>query len=276
MHVAFLGNAALASTASRGCRLFGNAGKDERRIGLASSVHVNHERQGVVLHNDLGGGFVGCLRSRSCDGGDRLSGEAHDRVLGGSGAGVALDSGAEEQLDDMHAFYARMALCRGGVHGKDFGMGHRGIDKAGVEHARQLNVGGIAGTPADFGMAIPALGRLSNVVEIFVDGQDRRLGGRDGSLFLMQGIAGNADRHGDGFGRGISGVGAGEHVGNGMRGIGRHDRFLLRLARGLAGCVERGGKNVEVGAAAAEIAGDRVANLGLGRMRIFRAARRSS
>ena len=52
---------------------------------------------------------------------------------------------------------------------------NRGIHEAGVEHAGQLHVDGVAGAAGHLGMAVPALGRFADEFEVLVDGQHGRL-----------------------------------------------------------------------------------------------------
>ena len=123
-----------------------------------------------------------------------------------------------------------MAFSGGGVNGKNPGVRERGIDKAGVEHTRQLHVGGVSSAAGNLGTAVPARERFADEVEIAVDGQNGRLGSRNGALFLVQSVAGNANRHGDDFG-GSSGFcsGAEGGIGKRMRGMGRHEILSYAL-----------------------------------------------
>src|SRR6202042_2955715 len=91
--------------------------------------------------------------------------------------------------------------------------------------------GGIAGAAGDLGVAIPALGRFAYVVEIFVDWQHRRLRGRHGALFLVQGIAGDADGHTDSFLGSARTVGSSreDRISNEMCSVGRHGVFSYAL-----------------------------------------------
>ena len=50
-------------------------------------------------------------------------------------------------------------------------MRHRRIHEAGVEHAGQLHVDGIAGATRHLGLTIPALGRLADVVKSLLTGK---------------------------------------------------------------------------------------------------------
>ena len=184
-----------------------------------------------VLHLDLGCGFFRCLGSGGRDGGNRLPGIAHDGVFRNIERRVAQYGAAEERFDHMHALHTGRAFGCGSVDGENLRVRHCGVDEAGVEHARQLHVGGIAGAAGDLGVTIPALGRFADVVEIFVDWQHRRLRGRYSALFLMQGIAGDADGHTDSLLRnaGIVGSSREERVSNEMCGVGRHGGFSYAL-----------------------------------------------
>ena len=201
MDVARLGNAVRASPSSRGSRLIRRSRKDEGCIGFAGRVQIDDEGQDLVLHFDFGRSLFGCLGSGGGDRGDRLSGIAHDRVFRTLERGIAQHGAAEERLDDMHALHAWMILGGGGVDGENFCMRRRGIHEFGIEHTRQLYVGGIAGAAGNLSLAVPALGRFADVVEVFVDRKHRRLRGRDGPRFLVQGIAGDANGHADSLGR---------------------------------------------------------------------------
>ena len=262
VNIAGLGNTARASPSARGSRLIGRSGKNLGRVGFPSLVHIDDEGQGFVLHLHLGCGFFRCLGRGGCDSRDRLPGVAHDRVLRNIERRVAQHGAAKHRLDHVHALHTGRAFGRGSVDGENLRVRHGGVDEAGVEHARQLHIGGIAGAAGHLGTAIPALGRFADELEIFVDWQHWRLRGRHGALFLMQGIAGNADGHTDSLLR-RDRQQPPRREGQERDGWCRSPWwFLLRLAGHLVGCVEGGGENFGIGAAAADIAGNGVAHIG--------------
>ena len=271
VNIACLGNTVRASSSSRGCGLIGRSGENLRRVGFPSLVHIDHEGQGFVLHLDLGCGFFRCLGSGGRDSGDRLPGIAHGGVLRNIERRVAQYGAAEERFNHVHALHPGRAFGCGSVDGENLRVRHCGVDEAGVEHARQLHVGGIAGAAGDLGVTIPALGRFADVVEIFVDRQHRRLRGRYSALFLMQGVAGDADGHTDSLLRNAGTVGSSREERVSERDVWCRSPwwFLLRLAGHLVGCVEGGGENFGVGAAAADVAGDGVAHVGFRGMGIL-------
>ena len=217
VNIACLGNTVRASSSSRGCGLIGRSGENLGCVGFPSLVHIDDEGHGFVLHLDLGCGFFRCLGSGGRDGGNRLPGIAHDGIFRNIERRVAQDGGAKGCFHHVHALDPGRILGCGSVDGENLCVRHCGVDEAGVEHARQLHVGGIAGAAGDFGVTIPALGRFADVVEVFVDRQHWRLRGRYGALFHVQGIAGDADGHTDSLFRSAEPSAAAAKRGSGTR-----------------------------------------------------------
>ena len=178
--VAGLANIARTATSAGAAFLVRRAGKHFGSIGGAGFDLIDDEGDGLIANFDQRGCFFGGSGSGRGHGSNRLAGIADYRILHSVQRGVTQDSVSQDVLNDMHAANTRVFLRRGRIDGNDLCVGHRRIDEFCVEHARQLNVRRIACTAGDFGLAIVALDRLSDIFQIFIDRPDRRLG--DGHL----------------------------------------------------------------------------------------------
>ena len=188
--------------------------EDYRSVVGAGVGAIHHEGHGVVLHLDELGGVVCDLLRDGSYAGDRLPGIADDWIAGGCfQLGVAELGDAVDVLDDVDSANAGEFFGRGGVDGDDASVGNGRVDHARVEHAGEIDVGGVFALAHGFGWAVVANGGLADVGEFGIGGERRRLVDGDGSLFFLQAVLRDAEDEG---------VGAGG--GGWLRGIERHVR----------------------------------------------------
>ena len=136
-HVARLRHAGGSAAAPGAPLRVGGPGEDERRVWLARLLHVDDERQRLVLDAHEARRLVGRgLRDRR-DRGDGLPHVAHDGVLRGRLLALVAKLGAAEKVvHEDHGAHAGRSLGGARVDGADARVRQRGAHDARPEHAR--------------------------------------------------------------------------------------------------------------------------------------------
>src|SRR5271154_4618901 len=92
----------------------------------------------------------------------------------------------------MYRTHARQFFGCARVDREDVAMGNRRIDHPSIEHAGQVDVGGVLAPAHDLRRSVVAFRGLAYIGEFGIRGERRRLGERHFPLFLLEPILWNA------------------------------------------------------------------------------------
>jgi len=127
-----------------------------QRVRLHRGQLVIDRRQFVVFRRNQLRSLFGDVRIARQNGGNWLADITHfvereNRLIVKGGAVIGLGNELADIFAGHDAMYARERPCGRGVDAPDYAVRHGRAEHLAVQHARQAQIVGVFGAPADFG-----------------------------------------------------------------------------------------------------------------------------